>query len=125
MPLGDQLVEKRALQEGPLFVAIADIELKKGKEEEFKKWFLQSNRALEGQDGLIARRLLKSPRGDGQQQQQRTATGKMPMVMIMVVMKSREAFANMHMTPEHAKLHAEALSFMTRPPRISAYDAVL
>ncbi|AIF82676.1 putative enzyme involved in biosynthesis of extracellular polysaccharides [Candidatus Nitrososphaera evergladensis SR1] len=107
--MADQLVEKRALLEGQMFVAIADIELKKGKEDEFKKWFVQSNHILAGQDGFIARKLLKSPRGSHR---------------ILVIMESKEAFARMHTTPEHAKLHMEALAFMTRPPKISAYDSV-
>ncbi|AIC16038.1 antibiotic biosynthesis monooxygenase family protein [Nitrososphaera viennensis] len=110
MALADQLVEKRALLEGMVFVAIADIELKKGKEEEFKKWFLQSNRVLARQDGFIARKLLKSPNGSQHR--------------IMVIMESKEAFAKMHTTSEHAKLHTEALAFMARPPKISAYDSV-
>jgi len=108
MSLADWLVEKRALLEGAMFVAIAEIELKKGKEEAFKKWFSQSNCALAGQDGFIARRLLKSPAGQH---------------IIMVLMESREAFAKMHTTQEHARLHAEALAFMARPPKISAYES--
>jgi heme-degrading monooxygenase HmoA len=107
--LGDQLVEKRALFEGPVFVAIADIELKKGREKDFMEWFSQSNRVLAKQDGFIARKLLKSPKGSH---------------TILVIMTSKEAFANMHTTSEHARLHAEALSFMARPPKISAYDSV-
>jgi heme-degrading monooxygenase HmoA len=106
--VADWLVEKRALVEGTIFVAIADIELKKGKEEAFARWFSQSNRALAKQEGFIARKFLKSPAGHH---------------IIMVLMESREAFAKMHATQEHARLHAEALAFMARPPKISAYDS--
>jgi heme-degrading monooxygenase HmoA len=107
--LGDQVVEKRALLEDSMFVAIADIELKKGNEEEFAEWFSQSNRILAKQDGFITRKLLRSPSGS---------------YLIMVIMTSKEAFAKMHTTSEHAKLHSEARTYMSRPPKISAYNSV-
>jgi heme-degrading monooxygenase HmoA len=110
LPLADRLVEKHAFLEGHLFVAIADIELKKGIEQEFKEWFSRSTRLVAKHDGFIARKLLKSAKG-GQYR-------------IIIIMESKEAFAKLHATTEHAKLHAEALTFMTRPPIISAYESV-
>jgi heme-degrading monooxygenase HmoA len=107
--LGDQVVEKRPLLAGSVFVALADIELKKGSEEEFAVWFSQSNRILAKQDGFIARKLLRAPNGS---------------YLIMVIMTSKEAFAKMHTTSEHSKLHSEAREYMSRPPKISAYNSV-
>jgi heme-degrading monooxygenase HmoA len=108
--LADQLVGKSELEKGPIFVAIADIELKNGMEQKFTEWFSKSNQILARQTGFIARRFLKSAKGENHR--------------ILVIMQSKEDFAKMRATSDHARLHEEALTFMTRPPKISAYQSL-
>ena len=74
---------------------------------------MRSNTVLSLQEGFIARKLLKCTGNHASQQ-----------MAIIVITKSKEAFAMMHTSPEHSKLHSEALTFMTRPPKIAAYDSV-
>ena len=88
---------------------IADIELKKDKESDFKKWFSESNRTLEKSDGFISRRLLESPDGTHR---------------IIVEHKNKDTFVNMHQSPEHAKLHEQAATFMEKPAVRKSYNVV-
>ena len=92
-----------------MFVMIADIFLKKEKEIEFKKWFSESNKILENFDGFISRRLLESADGTHR---------------IIVEHKSKETFVNMHQSPEHAKLHEQASTFMDKPAIRKSYNVV-
>ena len=92
-----------------VFVVISDIELKKESMQEFKQWFVQSNKVISKFDGYISRRLLESPESAHR---------------IMVVFSDREAFAKMHQSPVHAGIHSEAVKFMARPPRPAFYSVV-
>jgi heme-degrading monooxygenase HmoA len=91
------------------FVVISDIELKKELMQEFKLWFVESNKTVSKFDGFIARRLLESQ--DGKHR-------------IMVVFNDRDSFARMHQTQEHAAVHAQAVRFMARPPMPTFYSVV-
>ena len=92
-----------------MFVVIADIQLKKENESKFKEWFSESNKVLSKLDGFISRRLLESP--DGKHR-------------IVVEHQSKETFEKMHQSQEHAKLHAEAVTFMEVPPAPNFYSVV-
>ena len=88
---------------------VADIFLIKEKESEFKKWFSDSNKILEKFDGFISRRLLESV--------DRTHR-------IIVEHQSKDTFVNMHQSPEHAKLHEQAATFMEKPAIRKSYNVV-
>lgn len=83
------------------FIVISDIELKEELMQEFKKWFVESNKIVSKFDGFISRRLLESPNGKHR---------------ILVTFRDKESFARMHQTQEHAQIHAQAVRFMSRPP---------
>ena len=84
-----------------MFIMMADIQLKEGVEDEFKKWFSESNKALEKFPGFISRRFLKSNDGS---------------YRIIVEHESKETFIKMHNSPEHEKLHPTGHSYMSSDP---------
>lgn len=84
-----------------MFVAIADISLRPGVEDEFVRSFSDANAEMSGCEGFVSRRLLKS--GDGS-------------FRIVVEHDSRETFERMHQSDVHAKWHATMTSYMERPP---------
>ena len=92
-----------------MFIVIADIQLKKGTESEFKQWFVESNKTLSKLDGFVSRRLLEST--DGKHR-------------IVVEHQSKETFEKMHQSQEHAKLHSQAIAFMEEPPLPKFYNVV-
>ncbi len=92
-----------------MFIVIADIQLKKETESEFKQWFAESNKTLSKLDGFVSRRLLEST--DGKHR-------------IVVEHQSKETFEKMHQSQEHAKLHAQAVTFMEEPPSPKFYNIV-
>lgn len=90
----------------PMFVMIADIQLKEGAEENFKKWFAESNKILCTFPGFISRKFLKSPDGT---------------YRILVEHESKETFIKMHQSPEHEKIHPTGHSFMSADPVRKTY----
>jgi heme-degrading monooxygenase HmoA len=92
-----------------MLVVIADIKLKEGVEEEFKKWFSESNKILSKLDGFVSRRLLESPDGSHR---------------IILEHQSRQTFEAMHQSQEHSKLHSEAITFMESTPIPKLYNIV-
>lgn len=92
-----------------MFVAVVEIELKKGMEEEFKKWVGESNKDLSKFDGFINRRLLQSRAGKH---------------LILVEFESLEKFEKMHQTEEHHKLQSKGHSMMETPPKPMFYNVV-
>ena len=92
-----------------MFVMIADIQLKEGAEENFKKWFAESNKTLCTFPGFISRKFLKSPDGT---------------YRILVEHESKETFIKMHQSPEHEKLHSMATSYMEKLPEPKFYTVV-
>lgn len=80
---------------------IADIELKDGVEEDFKKWFSESNAILSSFPGFISRRFLKSPDG---------------CYKIIIEHQSKETLIKMHNSSEHEKLHPAGHLFMSAEP---------
>ena len=84
-----------------MFVMMADVQLKEGAEDGFKKWFSESNQALMNFPGFISRRFLKSADGS---------------YRIIVEHESKETFIKMHQSPEHEKIHPEGHSYMSADP---------
>jgi len=84
-----------------MFVMMADVQLNDGAEEDFKKWFSESNKVLATFPGFISRRFLKANDGS---------------YRIIVEHESKETFIKMHNSPEHDKLHPEGHSYMSAPP---------
>lgn len=102
-------MELPVVNEKGKFVAISDIELKKESMQEFKEWFIESNKVVSRFDGFLARRLLESQ--DGKHK-------------IIVMFRDGESFSKMRMTKEHAEVHAQAIKFMSRPPMPMFYNVV-
>ena len=73
--------------------------IKKGKEEEFLKWFEWSNTVYEKFDGFISRRLLKPTKG------RRNYTA-------IVEHESEETFMAMHLSDERQKAWAKVEPFL-------------
>ena len=92
-----------------MLVVIADIKLKNGVEEEFKKWFSESNKTLSNLEGFVSRRLLETPDGT---------------YRIIVEHQNMQTFQAMHDSQEHAKLHSKAVTFMESPPIPHLYNVV-
>jgi len=92
-----------------MFVAIVEVQLKKGTEDEFKKWISESNKDLSKFDGFVSRRLLQSHTGKN---------------VILVEFESKEKFEKMHQTPEHLKIQTKGHSYMETPPRPAFYGVI-
>ncbi len=93
----------------PVFVAVVEVQLKKGMEEEFKKWVNESNKELSKFDGFVNRRLLA------------TRTGKHT---LLVEFESQEKFEKMHQTQEHFRIQSKGHSYMETPPRPVFYEVI-
>ena len=92
-----------------MFVVLADVRIKPGNIDGFKKWFSESNQTVSKFDGFISRRLLESK--DGQHR-------------IMVEFESLEKFGRMHQSAEHEQLHSKAVTFMDGMPSPRFYNVV-
>ncbi|MDE1765330.1 MAG: antibiotic biosynthesis monooxygenase [Thaumarchaeota archaeon] len=92
-----------------MFVAVVDIQLKKGMEAEFKQWVNESNKDLAKFDGFVNRRLLA------------TRMGKHT---ILVEFESQEKFEKMHQTQEHSRIQSKGHSYMETPPRPVFYEVI-
>lgn len=91
------------------FVAIADIELKKESIAEFKQWFSEVNtKILLRFRGFIARILIESPDSSSHK--------------AIFVTEDKESFLFIRASQQHKELHAKALTFMVRPPKLSFYS---
>lgn len=92
-----------------MFVVVAEIELKKGMEEEFTKWVYESNKEISKFDGFISRRLLQSRAGKH---------------LILVEFENLEKFEKMHQTQEHHRIQSKGHSMMETLPRPMFYNVV-
>jgi len=92
-----------------MFVVIAEIQLKKGLESEFKNWIGESNKTLANFDGFIGRRLLESHNGRH---------------MLLVEFESKEKFEKMHRTSEHAQIQSKSHSYMDGLPQPKFYNVI-
>lgn len=92
-----------------MFIVTAEIQIKKGAEDEFKKWIKDSNAELSKFEGFVRRRLLESINGKH---------------VILVEFKTKENFETMHKTPEHARIQTKGHSYMEGLPRPTFYQVV-
>ena len=92
-----------------MFVVIADVALKPDLVDDFKKWFVESNKTVSKFDGFISRRLLQSH--DGKHR-------------IVVEFDNKESFSAMHQSQEHSQLHNKAITFMESTPSPKFYTVV-
>ncbi|MGI0047049.1 MAG: antibiotic biosynthesis monooxygenase family protein [Nitrosotalea sp.] len=92
-----------------MFVVVAEVQLKKGMEDEFKKWITESNQDLAKFDGFVNRRLLA------------TRTGKHA---ILVEFENQEKFEKMHQTQEHSRIQSKGHSYMESAPKPVFYNVV-
>jgi heme-degrading monooxygenase HmoA len=73
-----------------MFIVIINFPpIKPGKDEEFREWFIWSNKEFANYKGLISRRLLKLLKGGN--------------YAAIVEHESHETFMAMHNSPEHGK----------------------
>ena len=92
-----------------MFVVTAEIQIKKGSEEEFKKWIKESNAELSKFDGFVQRRLLESHNGKH---------------IILVEFETKAKFEAMHKTQEHFRIQSKGHSFMEGLPKPTFYEVV-
>jgi heme-degrading monooxygenase HmoA len=89
-----------------MFVVTAEIQIKKGLEDEFKNWVQESNKELSKFVGFVRRRLLESHDGK---------------YVILVEFETKEKFETMHKSQEHLKIQSKGHSYMEAPPKPTFY----
>jgi len=85
--------------------------VKKGKDEEFKEWFVWSNTVYEKFDGFISRRLLKPTKGKES-------------YAAIVEHKSEKTFMAMHLSEERQKAWAKVEPLLEGSPKPHFYKVV-
>lgn len=96
-----------------MFVNIVEFPpIKKGKDEEFRKWFAWSNTVYEKFEGFISRRLLKPTRG-----QKNYAA--------IVEHESEETFMAMHLSEERQKAWEKVVPLLDGTPTPNFYDVII
>ena len=92
-----------------MVIAMLEVNIKPGREEEFKAWVAESNKVISGFDGFVSRRLLQGSDGS---------------LRMMVEFESEEQFAAMRRSPEHQSVHRQASEFRDDPPIPTIYRVV-
>ena len=92
-----------------MVIAMLDMRIKPGREEEFKAWVAESNKTISKFDGFVSRRLLQGSDGS---------------LRMMVEFESPELFAAMRQSKEHQTVHRQATEFLDRPPAPVLYMVV-
>ena len=96
-----------------MFVNIVEFPpIKKGKDEEFRKWFAWSNTLYEKFDGFISRRLLKPTKGKGN-------------YAAIVEHESEETFMAMHLSEDRQKAWVKVEPLMDGSPTPSFYNVII
>jgi antibiotic biosynthesis monooxygenase (ABM) superfamily enzyme len=96
-----------------VFVNLIDFPpIKKGKDEEFKKWFEWSNTVYAKFDGFISRRLLKSTKGKGD-------------YAAIVEHESEKTFMKMHTSPERQVAWSKVELLLEGSPMPHFYEVVI
>jgi heme-degrading monooxygenase HmoA len=85
--------------------------IKDGRDEEFRQWFADSNRAYADHPGFI-RRILLRPRDGGN-------------YVAVVEHESHETFMAMHTSSTQAELRQRTQSFFEGNPQPTFYDVVI
>jgi len=95
-----------------MFVNIVEFPpIKKGKDDEFKKWFEWSNTVYQKFNGFISRRLLK-PTEEGN-------------YVAIVEHESEETFMAMHLSDERQKAWARVEPLLEGSPTPSFYEVII
>lgn len=95
-----------------MFVNIVEFPpVKKGKDEEFRKWFARSNTVYEKFDGFISRRLLKPTKGGN--------------YAAIVEHDTEETFMAMHMSKERQKAWEKVEPLLDGHPKPGFYDVII
>lgn len=93
-----------------MVIAMLDMHITPGREEEFKAWVGESNKIISQFDGFVSRRLLQGSDGS---------------LRMMVEFESKAQFAAMHQSKEHQAVHQQAASFRDDPPAPILYSVVV
>lgn len=95
-----------------MFVNIVEFPpIKKGKDEEFRKWFEWSNSVYEKFDGFISRRLLKPTKGGN--------------YAAIVEHESEDTFMAMHLSKERQKAWEKVEPLLEGHPKPGFYDVII
>ena len=102
------------LNEGEIvFVNIVEFPpIKKGKDEEFRKWFERSNTVYEKFDGFISKRLLKPTKGRRK-------------YMAIVEHESEETFMAMHLSDERQRTWEKVEPLLSGTPTPHFYEVII
>ncbi|MCE2508431.1 MAG: antibiotic biosynthesis monooxygenase [Nitrosopumilaceae archaeon] len=92
-----------------MVIAMLDVNIKPGREEEFKAWVAESNDIISKFDGFVSRRLLRGSDGS---------------LRMMVEFDSEEQFAAMRSSQEHRSVHRQASEFREDTPAPAIYRVV-
>lgn len=92
-----------------MVIAMLDVNIKPGREEEFKAWAAESNGIISKFDGFVSRRLLQGSDGS---------------LRMMVEFDSEEKFAAMRRSQEHQSVHRRASDLLAGPPVPVMYRVV-
>ena len=96
-----------------MFVNIIEFPpIKKGKEEEFKKWFEWSNTVYEKFEGFISRRLLKPTKGKRK-------------YAAIVEHESEKTFMEMHLSDDRQKAWAKVEPLLEGTPTPHFYEVII
>ncbi len=86
--------------------------IRKGKDEDFKKWFAWSNKVYEKFDGFISRRLLKPTKGKKN-------------YAAIVEHESEETFMAMHLSDERQTAWEKVEPLLDGSPTPGFYDVII
>lgn len=96
-----------------MFVNIVEFpSIKKGKDEDFRKWFEWSNSVYEKFDGFISRRLLKPTKGKGN-------------YAAIVEHDTEETFMTMHLSEERQKAWERVEPLLDGIPKPGFYNVII
>jgi len=96
-----------------VFVNIVEFpQIKKGKDEEFRKWFVWSNTVYEKFEGFISRRLLKPTRGKKN-------------YAAIVEHETEETFMAMHLSEQRQKAWEKVEPLLDGSPTPSFYEVII
>lgn len=96
-----------------MFINIVEFPpIKKGKDDEFKKWFAWSNTVYEKFDGFILRRLLKPTKGKRN-------------YAAIVEHESEQTFMAMHTSEERQKAWEKVEPLLEGAPTPGFYDVII
>ncbi len=96
-----------------MFVNIVEFpQIKKGKDEEFRKWFVWSNTVYEKFEGFISRRLLKPTRGKKN-------------YAAIVEHETEETFMAMHLSEERQKAWEKVEPLLDGSPTPNFYYVII